>query len=152
MPKYDNNYIENLDKIIKEIKTQYKNSYWTIEAVHSMPNDARKSAFKFGYLFGVFNSVLKLNNIDFNLVYPHIWKKYLAINKKYFYHKSYEDEKEYEFDKKFKKQFAIMRLKNYISESDFKKYIYYKKHHNRADAILIAIYGILNYLKNYMNF
>lgn len=149
MPKYNESYIENLNEIIKNIRKKHKNSYWMIEGIHSMPSDARKSAFKFGFLYGILLALLKANKINYNIVYPHVWKKNLMVDKRYLYNELHENnENEYnKIQKKNKKMFAIYRLKHYINESDFDKYIYLKKHHNRADSILIAIYGILDYLR-----
>lgn len=98
--------------------------YVVIEKVHSMPKQGVVSTFKFGMSYGAALGVtqaLKLQILD---VPPQTWKKYFDLTGK---------GKEASID---------LALEKWPEAKDW---LYRKKDHGRADAALMALWGMENY-------
>jgi crossover junction endodeoxyribonuclease RuvC len=91
-------------------------AYAAIERVHSMPKQGVASSFTFGEGFGLWQGVLTGLGIPFDLVTPQRWKKTLLDGAS----------KE--------KDASRIRAQQLFPTVDLKL----KKHHGRADALLIA--------------
>ncbi len=90
-----------------------------VEAVHSMPGQGSVSTFNFGYSTGIIHGVLMALQIPFELVTPQKWKKQNSLIGK---------------DKDAARSLCLTRFP-WLSEE-----LRLKKHHGRADAILIGLY------------
>lgn len=96
----------------------------TVEAVHARPNDSTSGAFTFGDSFGVLRGVLACKLFPYCFVSPMKWKrKFNLIGT----------------DKDYSRTVASQ----YFDSESFKR----KKDHNRADALLIGLYGMNNLFK-----
>ncbi len=94
-----------------------------IEKVHSMPTDGHVGAFRFGENFGMWQGVLAALRIKFDMVTPQAWHKTVGmLNPK----RKGIDPKEWSIATARKLYPALERA------------IYLRKHHNLADALLIA--------------
>lgn len=91
-----------------------------MEAVGPMPRDSRVGAFKFGDTFGQIKAVLGVLGIAYDLVRPQTWKKALSL------------------PAKSPKDASIGRALQLFPACA--PDLTLKKHHNRADALLIAEY------------
>lgn len=94
----------------------------TIEKVHTMPNDGRKSAFMFGQSVGFINGVLYtlgFNNI--NEVSPQVWRKFTNTHSK-------QDSID----------FVNMNYKNVVLRPTPRCRV---DNHNMADALCLAHFG-----------
>jgi crossover junction endodeoxyribonuclease RuvC len=89
-----------------------------MEAVTSMPRDAQTISFSLGDSVGTVRGVLAALGIPLTLVRSQVWKKHFGLLK---------------LDKDFSRTKA-QQLYPHVNLS-------LKKHHNRAEAILIATYG-----------
>jgi crossover junction endodeoxyribonuclease RuvC len=89
-----------------------------IERVHSMPEQGISSAFSFGEGFGYWQGLLSGLEIPFDLVTPQAWKKALLAGAA----------KE--------KDASRIRAQQLFPTADLRL----KKHHGRAEALLIAEY------------
>ena len=87
-----------------------------MEAVHSMPNQGVASSFQFGRAVGVISAVAELTNYPFHLVTPQKWKKYFHLT---------SDKNE-----------SLDLARSFWPEAK----LTLKKHGNRAEALLIALY------------
>lgn len=92
-----------------------------IESVGSRPTDGVAAAFSFGMTFGALRAIVACTKQPLNLVTPGTWKKYFKLPSA---------------DKEVARGFAI----NQFPEAT--KFLTRKKDHNRAEAILIAYYGL----------
>lgn len=91
-----------------------------IESVHSMPDQGVRSVFSFGQSFGVCLGVVAALDIPLELVTPQAWKKVMMAGM--------------QKEKDASRQRAIELFPHLASDMRL------KKHHNRADALLIAEY------------
>lgn len=92
-----------------------------LELVGPMPRDSRVGAFKFGDTYGQIKAVLSVLAIPYDLVRPQRWKQDMGIAPK------------------SPKDASIGRAIQLYPR--IASYLNLKKHHNRADALLIAEYG-----------
>jgi crossover junction endodeoxyribonuclease RuvC len=89
-----------------------------VERVGSMPGQGVASCFTFGMMFGSLLAVLQARHASIELVSPAVWKKALALDK----------------DKKA----SLHRARMLYPDADLSL----EKHHNRAEAILLARWAI----------
>jgi len=114
-----------------------------LEGVHSMPTDAHNSAFHFGMVYGQIKTVILLNKIKLQEI-PINWKMKL-INFIYNYNFLLLDDKE---ETPYNTKEFNLKLAQRIITDLFKKentFIEKKKHHNRADSLLIAFVGLIDF-------
>lgn len=97
-----------------------------IERVHSMPNDGKASAFTFGFNAGLLEGVLMSFNINIQKTPPVVWKSILGL-------------------KGASKDDSIALAKKLYGDHAA-QFLTLKRHHNRAEAILLAHFG-LRFLK-----
>lgn len=90
-----------------------------VEKVHSMPQQGVASTFKFGMTYGAVLGIARANRMNVERVRPQTWKKYFDLLKK------------------DKDSSRLLALELYPS---FEHQLELKKHHGRADAILIGRY------------
>ena len=90
-----------------------------VEAVHSMPKQGVSSTFNFGVTYGSIRGVLGALAIPTHFVSPSVWKKKFRLSK----------------DKDASRALALERFP--MCGTHFSM----KKHHNRAEAALLALYG-----------
>lgn len=115
----------SMAKIIRQIINQSmimgsELSVW-VEKVHAMPKQGTVSMFNFGKGFGIWLGILSAFEVSYHLVAPQTWKSiYLK-------------------DMPKEKASSILVAKRTFPSSE--KWLTLKKHHNRAEAILIAAYG-----------
>lgn len=96
-----------------------------LEKVHSMPRDGHVGAFKFGANYGAWEALLISNHIEYDLVSPQKWKNAMIPSGM---RKIIKDKKE-------------QSLKTvYLFYPELKTKLYLKKHHNRAEALLLATF------------
>ena len=95
-----------------------------IEVVHAMPGQGVTSMFSLGLTCGIIEGVVSALGIEYELVKPEVWKKALGVGK----------------DKDLARAMAS-RLYPQVDLS-------LKKHHNRAEALLIARYAREKHAKN----
>lgn len=104
------------------ILRQYQDSHFPIlvglEKVHSMPGQGVASTFTFGEGYGVWLGILAALNIPHELITPQAWKKSLMDG---------------QLKDKDASRLVAMRL---FPEAG--KQLQLKRHHSRADALLIA--------------
>lgn len=96
-----------------------------IEAVHSMPKNGSIASFKLGFNYGLWCGILAASGVEFETVSPQKWQKSMIP----------------EFirrDEKNNKRRSIKSAHFYYP--DINKKIYLMKHHNRAEAFLLALY------------
>jgi len=98
--------------------------FLTCEAVHSMPRDGAMGAFSFGDAFGVVRGVLCTKLFQYEYVSPQKWKRYFGLTGA---------------DKDYSRTIALQRINN--AELKF------KKDHNKAEAMLLAVYGAEKLIK-----
>jgi crossover junction endodeoxyribonuclease RuvC len=94
-----------------------------IEQVHSMPGQGVSSMFSMGMTCGIIEGVVSAMGIPYELVTPQIWKRSLGVGKE--------------------KDLARAMASRLYPQADLSL----KKHHNRAEAILIARYAREKYAK-----
>ena len=87
-----------------------------VERVASMPKQGVASTFKFGMAVGIVHGVLMSNSVPLHLVSPSVWKRHFHL---------------LNTDKDAARAFAI-RLYPAVQG------LHLKKHHGRADALLIG--------------
>ena len=89
-----------------------------IEKVASMPGQGVVSVFNFGHSVGIVHGVLMALQIPFEVIPPGTWKRKHGLLKK---------------DKDFSRTLCITKFPHLADQLEL------KKHHGRADAILIGI-------------
>ncbi len=94
-----------------------------IEKVHSMPKQGVVSSFKFGTNFGIWQGRLEILQIPYDFVTPQKWQKEMFDS----------------MTKTDRKTMSLDRARRLFPETA-PKYLPLKKHHNRAEALLIAEY------------
>lgn len=90
-----------------------------MEEVHPMPTNGSIACFRLGETFGVLQGVLAAHKMPVHLVSPQKWKKHFDLLKK---------------DK-----YSSLTMARYMFGDEF---LMRKKDHNRAEALLIAQWGI----------
>lgn len=95
-------------------------SIW-IEKVHAMPKQGTVSMFGFGKGYGIWIGICAAIGVSYNLVAPQTWKKIFLK------------------DMPKEKSSSILVAKRMFPSSE--EWLTLKKHHNRAEAVLIAAYG-----------
>ena len=93
-----------------------------VEYAQAMPGQGTVSMFHYGRSFGVVLGVLAAYQIPFELVRPSKWKKFMGLTGQ---------------DKKRLKERARALAQQWYPEAPLDL----KKHHGRAEALLIARYG-----------
>ncbi len=111
--------LQQLVSLFKGALIAFQPEHAFIENVHSMPEQGISSAFKFGKTCGQLEMLIAACSIPTTFVTPQKWKKGLQVQK----HKD------------------SSRLRASQLLPDHAKLWPLKKHHNRADAVLIAYYG-----------
>lgn len=111
--------------IINRWKLIHKKEEFVVymENVSSRPGDGAAGAFSFGDTFGTLKAVCACSGLNLNLVTPAAWKGYYKLPSA---------------DKEVARAFAISQ---FPSASE---YLQRKKDHDRAEALLIALYGLRN--------
>jgi len=99
-----------------------------IEQVHALPRQGVSSTFKFGVNFGIWLGVLSTLKIPHEIISPNRWRKIL------------DSSVPAKPEKEDLRQFAIRRFPS--ASEDLKL----KKHHGRAEALLMATYARQKYL------
>ena len=107
---------DNVARALFDYKASVKYAY--LERVHSMPGQGVSSTFSFGENFGWWNGVLRAFQIPYDTIPPQSWMKRFSLHKS-----SLNDKPSLAFARK-KFPDAPLNL---------------KKHHNRADSLLIAL-------------
>lgn len=105
---------------LESIRDGYDVSQVAIENIHAMPGQGTVSMFSMGTGFGLWLGMLSALKFVVERVEPRIWKKAMSIPT--------GSEKE-------ESRVRALKMFPYASES-----IKLKKHHGRADAILLAVY------------
>ena len=100
------------------VKNVYPNMVVVIEEVGSMPKQGVVSSFNFGHTVGTIYGVVSCLGLDRYRIHPTAWKRKLGLIGTHKYG-------------------CMEMVKEAYPES--RKYLTLKKHHNRADAIAIAI-------------
>jgi hypothetical protein len=95
-----------------------------VEKVHSMPKQGVASTFKFGMAYGTVLGIVGALKIPLHLVTPTVWKKAFNLGAD-------------------KEQARAMAIRLWPDEEGFTK----KKDHGKAEAALIARYGLQILLK-----
>jgi len=90
----------------------------TIEIVHSMPKQGVASTFTFGQSFGVVVGIVQAMGFKLNMVTPQKWKGKCGL---------------IGMDKDASRQMALRMY------PDMAEQLKFKKHHDRADALFIAV-------------
>ena len=91
-----------------------------LERVHSMPKNSASSMFKFGCSYSSVRCVFAINQVRIEFVTPPVWKKYFRLGK----------------DKDESRKLAISKFPASADQFEL------KKHEGRAEAALIALYGL----------
>lgn len=110
-----------LTQEIKEWAETYNIVLAVVEKVHSMPGQGVVSSFNFGVNFGIWRGILSALQIPHVFIPPQVWQKGL-FSKTDGYNK--------------KRGLSVVR-RLYPGSQFFKL----EKHHNRADALLMARYA-----------
>jgi len=102
--------------------TQHDITLAILEKVHAMPKQGVSTTFKFGANYGVWQGVLAALKIPHELITPRTWQKGLITKS----------------DGKDTKERSLNVARRFFPSSDFLRL---KKHHNRADAALMAVFA-----------
>ena len=112
-------------KLIREIKGQWierlDESLLTIEKVHAMVKNGSVPSFGLGYNYGVWVGLIESSGIPYRFVSPQAWKKLMMPG-----------------EAKDKDSSRIVACRTFPCAA---KDMNLKKHHGRADALLIGEYG-----------
>ena len=93
----------------------------TMERVHAMPKNGSISAFSLGYSYGVWLGIINTLQLPHKLVTPQAWKKSMMPG-----------------ELKEKDSSRVVAVRLFPHSAGQLKLV---KHHNRADALLIACFG-----------
>lgn len=113
--------------IFAETASEYFPRLCVIEKVSAMPKQGVSSTFKFGMNFGIWLGFLNMLKIPHRLVTPATWQKVLDSNAK---------RKKGENVRNAKKR-LLNAARRQFPEAPLKL----ERHHNRADAIYMAVYA-----------
>lgn len=91
-----------------------------LEQVHAMPKQGVSSTFRFGQNYGAIQMAVAGHGYDVRDVTPNTWKKYFRLSS----------------DGEASRGLAIQRF------PEMAGHLKCKKDHNRAEAILLALYGL----------
>lgn len=91
------------------------------ERAQSMPDNGAASSFKFGKGYGQILGAMQISAIPWTLVSPVVWKKFFRLSK----------------DKEQSRSLALQKF------PDLHEKMKFKYTHQRAEALLIAMYGSL---------
>ncbi len=114
-----------LESWIKVLGPNRKKIVVYMENVSSRPGDGAAGAFSFGDTFGSLKAVCACVGLSLNLVTPAAWKNYFKIDA----------------DKEVARAYAISQFPEASS------HLSRKKDHDRAESLLIALYGVQNHGK-----
>lgn len=95
----------------------------TVEKVHGMPGDSVVSVFRLGVCFGQIISLLTLLDLDYMYATPKVWKHYYMLDS----------------DKQKSIDLALRLFPDADLRSPYRRTK--APDHNRAEALLIALYG-----------
>ena len=114
------------DMKLRELAGKYKdNCKVTVEKVHSMPSQGVASTFSFGRAYGYILGVLEANGINYTLVDPRLWKGYFGVTAD--------------------KQTSIQMCRKLFPDVNLKRTDRCRTYHDgKAEALLIALYGLRN--------
>lgn len=114
------------DVKLREICDIYKDDCKCIvEKVHSMPSQGVTSMFSFGRSYGYILGVLETNGINYQLVTPQRWKGYFGVSAD--------------------KQTSITLCQKLYPDLNLKRTDRCRTlHDGKAEAVLIALYGLRN--------
>lgn len=130
----DSEKIELIDSPFVQIKTRRKpdvvgyyqilkdltsNSILTIEEVHPMPGQGAIAGFNFGMAYGVWVGIFAALQIHYEFVSPQKWKRQMGVR-----------------GEKDESRTVALQLFPHLANQ-----LNLKKHHNRADALLMAEYS-----------
>lgn len=113
-------------KVLEGIVAEAESVIVTIEKVQAMPGGGERSmgatsAFSFGFGFGIWIGLLAALKVPYQMVHPMTWKKAMMYG--------------------MGKEKDASRLKAMQLFPVSSRDLYLKKHHGRADALLLAAYG-----------
>jgi len=108
---------EQLFYLMREFKNEISAVY--LEHVQPMPTNGCIASFSLGQSFGIIIGILSSLGIPIYYIRPPVWKKHFDLLKK-------------------PKEESLFLAQIFFEH----KYLYLKKHHNRAEALLLAQYGI----------
>lgn len=94
-----------------------------VEKVGAMPKQGVSSTFRFGMSYGIIRGILTAHDVPYTLVRPQDWKKHMSVGRN-------KDEARLLASRMFPRQAEMFRR---------------KKDANRAEAVLLAVYGATNY-------
>jgi crossover junction endodeoxyribonuclease RuvC len=117
--------IPGMVRIFHEIVTDEEQAFVTMEKVGAMPDQGVVSVFNFGMGFGIWQGILVALQLRYELVHPVRWKKLLMQDME-----KEKDASRIRAMQLFPQAAGMLNL---------------KKHHNRADALLLAHYGQRTY-------
>ena len=113
---------ERVDALtLRDLIKQHNVAFAYIERGQAMPRQGASSGFKYGRACGALETVIALSEIPFEIVEPAMWKRALRLPGK---------------DKEAARQRALQLLP--AGYSVFAR----RKDHGRAEAALIALYGL----------
>lgn len=95
-----------------------------MEHQRGMPDQGSATVFSLGHSFGVIEGVLAAMNIPVVLIDPRRWKDYYGLSNP-------------NLDHRQKKRGALLLARKHFPGAE----LHLHKHHNRAEALLIALYG-----------
>ncbi|MEM4408244.1 MAG: hypothetical protein QXI19_05825 [Candidatus Caldarchaeum sp.] len=132
-----NRYVLDYYRVIKKLN-RYCNPDTTdvwIEYAHSMPRDSVVNAFTNGFVAGSIHTVFHVEGYIISYVRPAVWKRLMGISVA-----AAPNEDPFSYNsKRLRKQVSMDTAKALVPESE--PYIQKSSHHNRADAILLALFG-----------
>ena len=120
VPKKNGKVVLEMTSLAESLKPDPEFEYFAvIEEVGVMPKQGISSAFRFGEGYGALQMAVVGHAIPHRFVRPAVWKKYFGLSQ----------------DKNLSRQSAMQRFP--ANTADFKL----KKHADRAEATLLAVYG-----------
>lgn len=114
---------------LMELLKTYGPNVVVVERASVFPNQGTVSGFHYGMVFGSILSVLQACHLQVEFVTPVVWKKWMDLPGGK--------------DKKVSKFAALEKARNLFPKADLKR----KKDHNRAEALLIAVWRARNHYK-----
>lgn len=130
MPLLENKEVDALtlhDKISEYNMKENVEAVCVLEKAQAMRNQGVCSTFTYGEGYGCVKAALQLAEVCYQEVHPLTWKTYLRMTRK-------------GFTKKQKKDLSLQFSKEIFKGADI------KKKDGRAEALLLAYYGVLKYI------
>ena len=90
-----------------------------VEQVGAMPKQGVSSTFRFGMAYGIIRGILAARGLPYQLVRPQVWKKAMGVGRD-------------------KDECRLLAARMFPKQADL---FVRKKDANRAEAVLIAVYG-----------